>query len=229
MNFALLLVLAAAPAPQSWQFQTDGTPKVSISNVNGSVKVEAVDGKTVSVEATQEGSEAERAKNPIEVKQDGDEVTVQMCCGSCGKSFSNCHDPAPTHFVVKVPRDASLEVSSVEAPVTVSGVAGDQELSVVSGDVSVKGSRGDLEVSAVSGDVVLEPAALEDTEISTVSGDVKLKLPRGAGAKVDFSSVGGSFNGRGVSLGSTEKKYGNGEHDVDVSTVSGGLAIQADE
>lgn len=229
MNFALLLVLAAAPAPQSWQFQTDGSPKVSISNVNGSVRVEAAEGKTVSVEATQEGSEAERAKFPIEVEQDGDEVTVRMCCGSCGKSFSNCNHPVATHFVVKVPRDASLEVASVEAPVTVSGVAGDQELSVVSGNLSVKGSRGDLEVSAVSGNVELAPEALKDTEVSTVSGDVKLKLPRGAGAKVEFSSVGGRFNGRGVSLGSTEKQYGNGEHDVEVSTVSGELAIQSDE
>jgi DUF4097 and DUF4098 domain-containing protein YvlB len=95
--------------------------------------------------------------------------------------------------------------------------------------VSVKGSRGDLEVSAVSGNVVLEPAALDDTEVSTVSGNVKLKLPRGAGAKVDFSSVGGSFNGRGVSLGSTEKTYGNGGHDVEVSTVSGAFDIQSDE
>jgi DUF4097 and DUF4098 domain-containing protein YvlB len=229
VNFALLLVLAAAPASQSWQFQTDGSPKVSISNVNGSVKVEAADGKTVSVEATQEGSEAERAKFPIEVEQDGDEVTVRMCCGSCGKSNSNCHDPVATHFVVKVPRDSSLDVSSVGAPVSVSGVAGAQEVSVVSGNVVVKGSRGDLEVSAVSGNVVLEPAALEDTDISTVSGNVQLKLPRGAGANVDFSSVGGRFNGRSVNLGSTEQKYGNGEHDVDVSTVSGELAIQANE
>lgn len=229
MNFALLLVLAAAPASQSWQFETDGTPKVSISNVNGSVRVEAASGKTVSVEATQEGSEAERARYPIEVEKDGDEVTVRMCCGSCGKKMSNCHDPVPTHFVVKVPRDSSLEVSTVEAPVKVSGVAGEQELSVVNGDVSVKGSRGELEVSAVNGNVELAPEALGDTEVSTVSGNVKLVLPRGAGASVDFSSVDGRFNGRGVSLGSTSHKYGNGEHDVDVSTVSGALDIQSAE
>ena len=67
----------------------------------------------------------------------------------------------------------------------------------------------------------LVPEALADTEVSTVSGNVKLKLPRGAGANVEFSSVGGSFNGRSVNLGSTEQKYGNGEHDVEVRTVGG--------
>ncbi|QRK14141.1 DUF4097 family beta strand repeat protein [Archangium violaceum] len=135
----------------------------------------------------------------------------------------------PTHFVVKVPRDSSLEVSTVAAPVNVSGVAGEQELAVVSGNVSVKGSRGKLEVAAVNGSVELTPELLGDTEVSTVSGDVKLKLPRGAGATVDFSSVGGRFNGRGVSLGSTSQKFGNGEHDVNVSTVSGTLDVQSAE
>ena len=230
MNLALLLVLAAAPASQSWQLDTNGTPKVSVANINGSVRVEAVDGKSVSVESRQEGSEEERAKYPIEVKKDGDEVTVRVCCdGTCSRKTSSCNNPVATHFTLKVPRDTSLEVSVVAADVNSSGVAGPQEVSVVSGDVSVKGSRGPLEVSAVSGDVELAPETMKDIEVSTVSGNAKLKLPRGAGASVDFSSVGGRFNGRGVSLGSTEQKYGNGEHDVDVSTVSGSFDVQSDE
>jgi Putative adhesin len=229
VNLALLLVLAAAPASQSWKFETDGTPKVSITNIRGSIRVDAADGKTVSVEVTQEGGEAERARFPVEVKQDGDEVSVRLCCGgSCGK-LRNCQDPVATHFVVKVPRDASLEVSSVEAPVKVSGVTGEQEVSVVSGDVSLEGSRGKVEVAAVSGNVKLAPEALAHTEVNTVSGNVKLKLPRGAGANVEYSSVGGHFNGREVSLGSAGQRYGNAKHDVEVSTVSGALDVQSDE
>lgn len=230
MKLALLLVLAASPASQSWKFETDGTPKVSVSNINGSVRVEATEGKTISVESKQEGSEADRAKTTVEAKQDGDEVTVRVCCGdSCSSGkIASCNNPVPTHFTLKVPRDSSLEVSSVGAEVKVSGVAGSQEVSVVSGDVSLKGTRGQVEVSSVSGDVELAPEALQDIEVSTVSGDVKLKLPRGAGAQVDYSSVGGRFNGRSISLGSTEQRYGNGEHDVDVSTVSGALDVQAE-
>lgn len=229
MTFALLLVLAAAPAPQSWKFETDGSPQVSITNVNGSVRVEGTDGKTASVEVTQEGSEEERAKFPVKVEQDGDEISIHLCCGSCGKSFKSCNNPIPTHFVVKVPRESSLEVSSVDASVNVSGVTGAQEVNAVSGAVDLKGSRGKLEVSSVSGNVVLAPDALKETEVNTVSGDVKMKLPRGAGASVEYSSVGGHFNGRGVSLGSTQQRYGNGEHEIAVSTVSGALDIQSDE
>jgi hypothetical protein len=229
VKLALLLVLAASPASQSWKFETDGTPQVSVANINGSVRVEAADGKTVSVDVKQEGSEAERAKFPVEVKQKGDEVSVRLCCGgSCSSKLNTCNDPVATHFTLKVPRETSLEVSAVGAEVQASGIAGPQEVSVVSGAVSLKGSRGEVEVASVSGNVELAPEVLADIEVSTVSGDVKLKLPRGAGAQVDYSSVGGRFNGRGVNLGSTEQRYGNGEHDVDVSTVSGALEVQAE-
>jgi hypothetical protein len=201
VNLALLLVLAAAPAPQSWQFETSTRPTVSVSNVNGSVRVEATDGNTVSVEAKQEGSEERLARSPLEVKKDGDEITVRLCCGgSCSEKSNNCKDPATTHFVLKVPRSTSLEVSVVNAEVKTSGIAGPQDVSVVNGSVSLKGSRGDVEVSAVNGDVELAPEA----------------------------SVSGRFNGREVTFGSTEQRYGNGEHDVDVSTVSGSLDVQSE-
>ena len=225
MNIALLLVLAAAPAPQSWQFDTDGKPEVSISNINGSIRVEATDGKRVLVEATREGAGDER----IEVVQEGNEVSVSLRCGPRDASSHGCSDPHAVHFVVKTPRDSRLEVSSVNASVKVAGGQGALEVSSVAGDVDVKGSRGGLEVSSVSGAIALAPESLEKTEIHSVSGDVKLKLPRGAGAHVEFSSVGGSFNGRGVNLGSTEQRYGSGEHEVEVNTVSGALNVLADE
>lgn len=225
MNIALLLLLAAAPAPQSWQFGTSATPQVSVSNINGSIRVEATDDKRVSVEATREGAGDAR----IEVKQEKDSVSVRLCCGPCEGHSNHCNDPAPVHFVVKTPRDARLEVASVNASVKVAGVRGALEVASVAGGVDVKGSRGALEVSSVSGAIDLAPEALEKTEIHSVSGDVKLKLPRGTGAHVEFSSVGGSFNGRGVSLGSTEQRYGTGEHEVEVNTVSGAFNVVSDD
>ena len=164
----------------------------------------------------------------MEVSQDGDEVSVRVRCGTSGKTFNHCSDPVNTHLVLRVPRDATLALASVQAPVKVLGVLGAQEVSSVNGEVVVTGSRGKLEVSSVSGPVVLEPEALEDMAVSTVSGNVTLRLPRDAGAQVDFSSVGGRFNGQSVSLGSTSRRYGNGGHDVDVSTVSGALDVHSD-
>ena len=62
----------------------------------------------------------------------------------------------------------------------------------------------------MSGDVVLEPAAVEDTGEHRVRRREAEAAGAARGRKVEFSSVGGSFNGRSVSLGSTEKSYGDG-------------------
>jgi len=74
--------------------------------------------------------------------------------------------------------------------------------------------------------VVLTPATLDSIEVSTVAGNVKLQLPAGADATVEYSTVGGSFNGGKSKLGSSEKRYGSGKHSVEVSTVSGSLDVQ---
>lgn len=229
LSSALMLLLAAAPAPQTWKGETNGHPEVSITNVEGSIRVEGGEGKTVSVEVRGEGDTD--VSKLFRVEQDGeDEVEIQVCCGPCEKnSRANCRNPPAVHLVVKVPRETRLEVTTVTAPVKVAGVTGEQELTAVSGDVSTSGSRGKLEVTSVSGNVDLTPDALADTAVSTVGGNVKLKLPRGAGAEVKFSSVGGRFNGRSVDLGSAHQRYGQGEHKVEVSTVGGTLDVRADE
>ncbi|WP_245814510.1 DUF4097 family beta strand repeat-containing protein [Cystobacter ferrugineus] len=228
LSTALIVVLASAPAPASWRFEAGATPEVSLSAVNGSIQVEAVEGQTVSVEARREdGSDA---KPFLDVEHDGDEVSVSVCCGPCDerRAVSRCDNPVPVHLVVKVPRGSELEVSAVGAPVKVTGVTGSMEVSTVNGDVSLLGSRGRLEVTTVGGSVELRPDDIDNTEVSTVSGNVKLKLPRDAGARVEFSSVGGRFNGGGGSMGSIERRYGDGEHPVEISTVNGSLDLQSD-
>ncbi|HEX8537652.1 MAG TPA: DUF4097 family beta strand repeat-containing protein [Cystobacter sp.] len=228
LSTALIVVLASAPAPASWRFEAGATPEVSLSVINGSIQVEAVEGQAVSVEARRE--DGADVKPFLDVESDGDEVSVSMCCGPCEerRGASRCDNPVPVHLVVKLPRGSELEVSTVGAPVKVAGVTGSLEVNTVSGDVSLLGSRGRLEVATVSGSVELRPDDLEDTEVSTVSGNVKLKLPSKAGAQVEFSSVGGRFNGSGVSMGSIERRYGNGGSSVEVNTVSGSFDLQSD-
>lgn len=224
MTLALLLVLAAAPTPQTWKFQTDGTPEVHISNIEGSISVEGVDGNSVFFEVLQDRDVKSGNTFPVEVVQDGDKVKARVCCGPCESERHNrCNDVAPTRFVVKVPRGTELHVSAVNASVRVAGVAGEQEISSVNGKVDVSGSKNDLSVSAVAGDVTLAPEQVAATSVSTVSGNVRLKMPERADARLQFSSVSGSYNGKSVALGSKSRTWGEGTHSVEVSTVSGAL------
>lgn len=228
MHLALLVILAAAPAtPQTWKFQTDGTPQVHLSNVDGAVRVDAVDGNSVVIEVVREGPESARNKFEVEVVQQGDVVRAQVCCGKCEEERHSCKgNVGAARFAVKVPRGTELHVGVVNGPVTVSGVVAETEISAVTGRVEINGSESRLSVSTVDGEVVLAPRKVVTTSVSTVSGDVRLKLPARADATVEFSSVGGSFNGSSVALGSKQKSYGAGSQKVAVSTVSGALTVQ---
>lgn len=227
LSTALLVLLTATSAPDSWRLDTGSSPEVHLNIVNGSIQVEAIEGGTVSVEAR--GDEGAQAEPLVNVSHEGNAVEVQVCCGSCGDQVKDfdCRSARAVHLVVKVPRAASLELSSVGAPVKVVGVAGSLEVSTVNGAVTLSGSRGRTEVSTVGGRVELMPEALERLEVSTVSGDVKLKMPRDANARVEFASVGGRFNGRRVPLGfGTKQLVGEGANPVMVSTVSGSFDLQ---
>ena len=228
MSLPLMLFLAAAPVPQTWNFQTDGTPEVRISNIEGEILIEGVDGNSILFEVVQDGSEEERRRSPVEVVQQGDVVKARVCCGPCAEKRSSCGDVATTRFRVKVPRGTELNLSSVNAEVKVEGVEGEQEIAAVDGRVEVKGSQRALSVSAVSGEVVLVPRAVRETSVSTVSGAVKLRLPKDSDAELEFSSVSGSFNGESAALRSMKRKYGKGTHEIEVSTVSGALQVQQD-
>jgi hypothetical protein len=227
MHALILLLLSAAPAPTSRTFQTDATPEVSVSNIHGSIRVEAVDGERVTVDFRQEGSAGDVARWRVEAHQEGDTVEVQVCCGECGKTVRRCEGGAvKTHLTLRVPKGAQLELSAVDADVQVKGVEGAQEVSTVNGKVELHGSAEEVSVSTVNGSVVLAPRSLAETEVSTVASNVRLQLPARANARVGFSAVGGSFNGRDVALGSVTETYGKGTHDIAVNTVTGALEVQ---
>jgi DUF4097 and DUF4098 domain-containing protein YvlB len=235
----LLLALAASAAPVpaasaaersgpgTYTFGTGEAPRVKVSTVNGQVRVEGTDGREVRVDARLEGSN--REDWDLEVTHAGDEVEVRVCCGPCAQAKQNrCEGEAPrADLALRVPKGARLHVSSVNASVQVRDVAGRQQLSTVNGRVELRGSSQDVDVSTVNGRVELAPAAVGATSVSTVDGDVQLRLPReGGGARVTFSSVSGSFNGRSEALGNRSETYGDGAHRVRVSTVSGGLEVR---
>ena len=225
MHALLLFALAATPA-QTWTFDAGAEPRVEVTDVNGSITVQGSETGRVSVEVRQEGSPERLARYPVEVKQEGNTVTARLCCGPCSEERQNCGELPDTHFTLRVPRGASLELSGVDARVRVQGVTGRQEVSSVSGDVELSGSERQVRVSSVNGAVRLSPRAVAPTEVSTVSGDVRVTLPSQADATVRYSTVGGSFNGVSKALGSMSRTYGTGTHELEVSTVSGALEVE---
>ncbi len=226
MNVAIVLfVLAASPAPQSWKFKTGASPTVSVSNVDGSISVQAAPGDEVSVEATVVGGGDEGWK--VDVKQDGTEVHARACCGSCDSHQGDRCRSGNVKFVLRVPPATHLKAQAISSDVAVDGLTGEQTIRTVSGKIDDRGSASSLDVHSVSGNVTLSPKALAETQVRTVSGDVHLKLPANPDAIVRLSTVSGKLNGKPVGVGkSADASFGKATVAMNIHTVSGSVEAQ---
>jgi len=221
LAFVSLVLLAAAPAPKSWDFKTGPTPKVSVSNVAGSVSIEGTSGDHVMVEAKVVGDE----NSPwiVEAHADGNEVKVRACCGSCDERGS-CHSNHDhVELTLKVPEQSALRLKTVSSSVNVRGVKGSESIHSVSGAIEVAGTGKELELHSVSGSIKVSPSAIDNANIHTVSGDVQLKLPASPDVTVRLKTVSGRLNKEGRTLGRTEKVFGKGTKEIDIHTVSGSV------
>ena len=217
-----LLIFTAAPAPKTWTFKTSANPRILVSNISGSISVEATTGDQVLVEAKVVG--AEISPWTVEASSSGDEVSVRACCGACGEHTSNCgsnHDRV--EITVKAPEKSVLRLKSVAASINVRGIKGSESIKSVSGPIEVAGTGNELELHSVSGDIKLTAAAIENTKIHTVSGDVQIKLPKSPDVKVRLKSVSGRLNKASRLLGTTERVLGKGSKEIDIHTVSGSV------
>jgi len=217
-----LLIFAAAPAPKTWTFKTSTSPKVSVSNISGSISVESTSGDQVLVEAKVLGSES--SPWTVEAESSGDEVKVRACCGACNEHPSNCGSSRdPVEIIVKAPEKSALRLKSVAASINVRGIKGSESLKSVSGPIEVAGTGNELELHSVSGDIKLTAASIEDTKIRTGSGDVHLKLPKSPDVKVRLKTVSGRLNKAEHPLGTAERVFGKGSKEIDIHTVSGSV------
>jgi hypothetical protein len=198
---------------------------VEISSTSGTVDVTGWDRAAVSVKA-----ELPPDVDHVEVTSSGNHTVVRVIQRHSGGWG---HDD--THLRVQVPKDSELNVSSVSANVTSTGVLGTQRLKTVSGDITADIGPSDIEVKSVSGSLKLrgkgQPAKLH---VSTVSGDLELKHAAG---DLEATTVSGEISAdldpaRSARLRSTsgditfEGRLVRGA-DFDAQSVSGDLKVRA--
>ncbi|HEU0054566.1 MAG TPA: DUF4097 family beta strand repeat-containing protein, partial [Longimicrobium sp.] len=135
------------------------TGTVEVHNVAGSVRVEGWSRNEVSVTGTL-GRGAER----VEVEGSGSRTVVRVVLRRSSNSGG-------TDIVVRVPERKSVEVHTVSADVTASGVEGAVSAESVSGEVRVSGRPRSVEVQTRSGTAVVD-ATTDRVEAQTVSGDL---------------------------------------------------------
>jgi DUF4097 and DUF4098 domain-containing protein YvlB len=152
--------------------------QVDIVNIAGSVEV--IGWSNSSVEVT--GTLGDKVEELI-LERKGDRVLVKV------KVPRNSHGKISSDLVIHIPKNSSVEVSTVSADIEVEGVMGEQSLQSVSGDIDTEAGKHDIAAESVSGDIEIAGESNDaETSAGTVSGDITLSNLSGA---VEAESVSG--------------------------------------
>jgi len=237
-------VIAALPDEtekfeQTYSITPNG--RVSVSNVNGSIVVEAWARNEVRLEATKIADTRE-ALSDVEIKVDSraDSFSVEADYGGWklarDKGWKN-HRKLEVQFRLWVPRTAVLDqIGTVNGSVSVSNMTNITKVSAVNGEVKATNLRGMASLETVNGTVEADFDRLDTgskISLETVNGRVNLVIPSDANATIKAESLNGIItNDFGLPI--RKGKYvgrdmygrvGSGDVQIRLESVNGGLSV----
>lgn len=220
---------------QSYPFNSDG--EISVSNINGSITIEAWDSPQVLLEYEKLASSVDRLQDlQVEVAASLDNFEVKsryIKKDQYRKSYGKLH----VNMSLKVPREAVLKrIKDVNGDISIVGTTGGVDVSSVNGEVRLRNVGGDIRASSVNGRVEADLGrGSEPARLSSVNGTVFVEVldPRQF-AKLRASTVNGMIK-NDFDLPVVKKKFGSGSNlaiegpagsrDVKLSSVNGTIEI----
>ena len=228
-------------ARDTWSrtYSISKTGEVTITNVNGRVEVEGVDGSTVDVQAERiaRGASDQLAQELLPKISINDKSTpdlVQIETGRIsgiliGASFE-------VRYHVKVPKGATLRASTVNGGVEVRTLSGRVVARTTNGGVVANDVTGALEAQTVNGGVRANFSSIgaSDVRLGTVNGGVRVSLPDSAKATLNATWVNGGFDTGDLKFEIREsgKRHFEGLLNgggplINVNTVNGGIHLSS--
>ena len=215
--------------------------KFSISNINGSITLEAWDRSEVRVEYVKTADTRERlAEVDVRIDSKPDSLRIETDYGDWRKNNGDGWHTGrklQVDFHVMVPRGASLsEVETVNGSVTLSNFVNFSKVAAVNGTVTASNLRGTANLSTVNGEIAADFDQLEaggKVILNTVNGHVKLVIPSDSNATVKVDTLNGAIT-NDFGLPVRKGKYvgrdlygriGSGETQIRLTSVNGGLSI----
>ncbi len=227
--------------------------KVSVRNVNGYINAESWDKDQVKIDAeirvkTEWGSSVDAEeiikKVKIEIDESGDRLRIEADYPKKkhGVSDWNFYDDERyiviVDYSIKIPVETDLSLDSVNGDVKAENLKGEISLKTVNGSVNVFDINGSIEASTVNGAIKARSTHLDKSNnihLSSVNGSVTLSLPSDLAADIHASTLNGGISTdfpitvTGKFVGKKiEGKVNGGGSSIDLSTVNGGISIEAD-
>lgn len=206
----------------------------SLSNVNGSVRVDGWEKDYVQIRATKlaNGPRANLRRVQVHVDEAPGEVRVWT------EYPEDDGVEVIVEYQVRVPYRTQLaRVETVNGKVEANGVEGTGTLRSVNGDVELTGASGRYNLRSTNGSIRAEFRGLPDgapITVETMNGSVWLAVPESSGFLLDAQSLNGDFRSelplllRGARVAREYRgQYGKGGGAVRVRTVNGGIRVVA--
>lgn len=224
---------------QSYPLNANG--RVSVSNINGSITVEAWDRNEVKLVAVKTADSRETlAEVELRIDARPDHFSVETDYSSWkNRDGQRWKDKRlRVEFNLMVPRAANLnEIESVNGSITLSNFTNYTRATAVNGGVKATNLRGTAILSTVNGTTQADFDAVQPNSkisLSTVNGSVNLLVPSDINATVKADTVNGSINNdfglpvrKGEYVGrDLYGRIGSGEAQIKLDSVNGGLSIR---
>lgn len=225
---------------QTYPLNSNG--RLSISNVNGSITIEAWDRNEVQLVAVKVADNKERLSE-VEIKVDAkpEFIAIETEYGDWKRRTNGERwgerGKLEVNYNLMVPRGAVLnDVETVNGSVTVSNFTNMTRVSAVNGMVKATNLRGTASLSTVNGEVAADFDQLDKgskISLETVNGRVNLSIPSDSSATIRAESLNGNIT-NDFSLPVRKGKYvgrdlygrlGSGDTPIKLESVNGALTI----
>jgi DUF4097 and DUF4098 domain-containing protein YvlB len=217
--------------------------RVSLENINGSVRISAWDRNEVKVDAVKWAYKRERlTEAKIEVSATASSVYIKTDYPDRNLTFNNGDwnerdNPATVEYTLTVPRGARLDsIELINGGIDISGVAGDVKASSINGRVQARGLTGEAKLATINGRLEATFDRLDVSKpisLASVNGSVALTIPSDSNAELKANTVhGGISNDFGLPV--RKGKYvgrelagliGQGGPRIKLDNVNGSITI----
>jgi DUF4097 and DUF4098 domain-containing protein YvlB len=226
---------------QSYPLSADG--RVSLENINGSVRIAAWERNEVKVDAVKRAYTRERLDEAkIEVTANAGSLHIKTNYPDRNLNFTSDdygrrNNPASVEYTLTVPRGARLDsIELINGGLEITGVAGDVRASSINGRVTARGLIGEARLSTINGRLEAVFDRLDQAKpisLSSVNGSLQLTIPSDSNAELKASTVHGGISNdfglpvrRGKYVGrDLAGRLGQGGTRVKLSNVNGSINI----
>jgi len=236
-----LAVAADVGKTEEYRFEVDPGARVSLENVNGSIRITGYSGNVVNVTAHKSAGKQEYLDElKVEIDAAADYVRIETRHPERkGSWFSWGGDTSGSvSYELEVPADTELDaIETVNGDVVIDTVSGNVKASTVNGTLKVSDLAADVNLETVNGGVEARFAHLgagQRVNAEAVNGAITLVLPADASARVEAETVNGGIDGDDFGL-KVEKGFvgrdlsgqiGAGDARISLDTVNGSIHIE---